>query len=256
MLLMMFLSTILVPILNENGATFKILGLLILRLNTNYFIITIMASTVSTAPAAQGVVVEPAAEAAQVNVVETTSQEQGKDVFGFDLSSIVVTKGSTAAEKVKDMIAVDGYVQVRDLHVARCDVYNYNAVNFQLIILNSSMLPYINKDGAVDVGNTITLFKASILQAFTAFGYGYLVPALKDVPGDDSEIKEENEKRDSILANILVNARINVILKGVAKLDSYETPFSNKTYVSAVNKYVYHISAITLSEDSIARALA
>lgn len=215
-----------------------------------------MASTVSTAPATQGVVVEPAAEAAQVNVAEATSQEQGKDVFGFDLSSIVVTKGSSAAEKVKDMIAVDGYTQVRDLHVAMCDVYYYSTTNFQLNILNSSRLPYVNKEGVVDVCDKITLFKTSILQAFTAFGYGYLVAALKDVPGDDSEIKEENAKRDSILANILVNARINVILKAVNKLDTYETPFSNKTYVSAVKKYVYHISAITLSEDSIARALA
>ena len=215
-----------------------------------------MASTVSTAPATQGVVVEPAAEAAQVNVAEATSQEQGKDVFGFDLSSIIVTKGSTAAEKVRDMIAVDGYTQVRDLQVARCDVYNYDTVTFQLIIQNSARLPYVTKDGAVDVGSSVSLFKTSILQAFTAFGYGYLVAALKDVPGDDSEIKEENEKRDSILANILVNARINVILKAVRKLDTYETPFSNKTYVSKGNKYVYHISAITLSEDSIARALA
>lgn len=256
MLSIVFLSTILVPILNENGATFKILGLLILRRNINLLISVIMAGTITAAPTTQGAVVEPAAEAAQVNATEVASQEQGKDVFGFDLSSIVVTKGSTAAEKVKDMIAVDGYVQVRDLHVARCDVYNYSAVNFQLIMQNSATLPYINKDGAVDVSNNVTLFKASILQALTAFGYGYLVPALKDVPGDDSEIKEENEKRDSVLANILVNARINVIVKPVRKLDTYETPFSNKTYVSSVNKYVYHISAITLSEDSIARALA
>lgn len=256
MLSVLFLSTILVPILNENGATFKILGLLILRRNINLLISVIMAGTITAAPTVQGVVVEPAAEAAQVNVAEATSQEQGKDVFGFDLSSIIVTKGSTAAEKVRDMIAVDGYTQVRDLQVARCDVYNYDTVTFQLIIQNSARLPYVTKDGAVDVGSSVSLFKTSILQAFTAFGYGYLVAALKDVPGDDSEIKEENEKRDSILANILVNARINVILKAVRKLDTYETPFSNKTYVSKGNKYVYHISAITLSEDSIARALA
>ena len=262
MLSMMFLSTILVPILNENGATFKILGLLILRRNINLFISVIMAGTITAAPTVQGAVVEPAAEAAQVNVAEATSQEQTNTTFDFGLDDVVVAKGSSFNERVKDMIAVDGYRRFNNLEIGLVylNFYGSREEHSKLTpkFRNCSNLPYIDKDGNLQRGDFIGFAKGHIVAAMAEFGYGIYTSKVKDIYKSDltSEDIEANHNASILLSNMLDRAKIDVIAKGVIAGETYTSPYSNKEEVAKRTTIVYHIVNMVLDEDRIVKALS
>ena len=259
---MMLVSTILVPILNENGATFKILGLLILRRNINLLISVIMSGTITAAPTVQGAVVEPAAEAAQVNVAEATSQEQTNTTFDFGLDDVVVTKGSSFNERVKDMIAVDGYRRFNNLEIGM--VYlNFYGTREEYSKLtpkfrNCSTLPYVDKDGALQRGDFIGFAKSHIVAAMAEFGYGIYTSKVKDIYKSDltSEDIEANHNASILLSNMLDRAKIDVIAKGVVAGETYTSPYSNKEEVAKRTTIVYHIVNMVLDEDRVVKALS
>lgn len=259
---MMILSTILVPILNENGAAFKILGLLRLRLNTNYLITIIMASTVSTAPAVQGAAVEPAAEAAQVNVAEATSQEQNNNVFDFGIEDITVVKGSIVASRIKDLVNLDGFTRFDDLVVTDA-VVNFRESGFSDFAIkfrNAAAFPQIDKDGNKVVYDRLYVQKALIIQAMNESGYAMYTSLVKDVynaSGMYTEAeKEANKIASDKLAAMLTKAKVSIIAKGFDALASHTNPYTGKEVVSEKRHIKYYVVDITFDDMIVEKALA
>lgn len=262
MLSMMFLSTILVPILNENGATFKILGLLILRRNINLFISVIMAGTITAAPTVQGTVVEPAAEAAQVNVAEATSQEQNNNVFDFGIGDITVVKGSIIAARIKDLVNLDGFTRFEDLVVTDA-VVNFRESGFSDFAIkfrNAAAFPQIDKDGNKVVHDRLYIQKALIIQAMNESGYAMYTSLVKDVYNasgmySESE-KEANKIASDKLAAMLTKAKLSIIAKGFEALASHTNPYTGKEVVSERRHIKYYIVDITFDDTIVEKALA
>lgn len=221
-----------------------------------------MAGTITAAPTVQGTAVEPAAEAAQVNVAEATSQEQNNNVFDFGIGDITVVKGSIVAARVKNLVNLDGFVRYDDL-VVKDAIVNFREngySDFGIEFLNASNFPQVDSNGKVVKYDRLYIQKASIIQAMNESGYAMYTSLVKDVYNggrmySESE-KEANKIASDKLATMLIKAKISIIVKGFEPLDTHINPYTGKEVVYDKKCVKTYIVDITFDDTIVDKVLS